>query len=124
MPLQLISDELTNVLVYGDGNIEVNSEISTYENVVANTPIQGSVMITHGTSSTIDINSFQIGDKPLKVKFVQSVPMSVSNNLEIAIYSFQIDGLPAGQHTLPPIQVKVGGKLYQALPLVIQVGGS
>ena len=120
--LSLSSYELDpDVLIYGD-TIQVNSAIGDYENVVAGKPIHAYIMVTHNANRVIDPNSFWMGDKPLQVKFVKSVPMSNASSLVISIYHFQIQGLTTGFHSLPPIKVKVGGKDYQAPPLIIQVG--
>lgn len=114
----------TNMLIYNEGNVQISSEIYQYDQVVAGLPIEGSVMITHDTKQTIDPSSFRLGDKRLNVKFVQSVPMSQQDHLVVTIYKFQLQGMKKGNHTLPPIKVKVGGKEYQAPPLMVQVQGN
>ncbi len=120
-PFQLAAaDTLSNVLIYTDP-VQVTSSINAYENIVAGTPIQGTVMITHDSNAAIDASSFRMGDKPLQVTFVQSVPMSQYSNIVVTIYSFRLDGLEKGSHTLPQINVKVGDKVYQAPPLTVQV---
>lgn len=110
-----------DILPYGGGSTEITSQINEYQNIVANKPIQGILFVTHDNNNPIDINSFRLGDKPLKVTFVQTTRMSLSSNLVVTIYNFQLDGLPIGTYTLPPINVKVAGKEVQALPLVIEV---
>lgn len=112
----------TNDLVYGLGQVEVNTEISSFANLAPNTPIQASVMVTHPSTAPVDINSFRMGDKPLQVVLVQTVPMSALSNIVLSIYKYQIDGLDVGSHTFPPIKVKVGGKEYEALPLNVDIG--
>ena len=82
-------------------------------------PVTGSVMITHDKTNTVDANSFRLGNKPLKVDFVQSA--SMDGNLEVSIYKFQLESMQKGEYTLPPIVVKVGGKDYQAPPITIEV---
>lgn len=122
VPLQLISDASdTNVLIYTN-TVQVNSEIYQYENINPGIPIQGSVMITHDVNNTVDVNSFKLGDRPLKVDLVQSVPMSSDSKLVVSIYQFQLEGMKAGLYTLAPIEVVVGGKAYLAPPMTIQVG--
>ena len=110
-----------NDLIYGEGSTEVNTQINEYAPVVANKPIQGTIFITHEAKNAIDVNSFRIGNKPLKVSFVQTSQMSSSSSIYVTIYSFELEGLPTGTHTLSPIVVKIGGKEVQALPLVIEV---
>jgi hypothetical protein len=112
--------KVSNDLVYGDGSSEVTSQI-TESNLTANQPIQGSIFVTHDSKNAIDISSFRLGAKPLKVTFVQSSLMSPTSNIAVAVYSFQLEGLPTGVHTLPSINVKVGSKQVQALPLVIAI---
>lgn len=121
IPLQLFSNQLESNVLFLDETVQVTSEINTYENLVAGTPIQGSVMITHDSNNPVDANSFTMGDKPLKVQFAQSIPMSSSSKLVVSIYQFQLPGMKVGNYTLQPIMVKVGGKNYAAPPLIIQV---
>jgi hypothetical protein len=47
--------------------------------------------------------------------------MSPPGNIIVTIYSFQLPGMPPGTYTLPPVNVKVAGKVAQALPLEIEV---
>lgn len=122
VPLQVFSQQnASNVLLYTDP-VQVNSSINSYENIVSGIPIQGSIMVTHSEANAIDPNSFRLGDKPLKVEFVQNIPMSSYSALVVSIYSFKLEGLKQGQYTLDPIKVRVGGKEYQAPPMTIQVG--
>jgi hypothetical protein len=124
VPLQLISSdaEETNILVYGEGSIQVDAEIDNAEDLKENMPLQGSVMVTHNANQSIDPNSFRIGDKPLKVQFVKSSSIFSSSNITVSIYSFQLPGMTTGIHTLPPIKVQVAGKEYETPPRTIQVG--
>src|SRR5271166_6030922 len=67
MPLQqILGQSQSNVLIYGD-NVQVSSQVNEYENIVAGTPIQGTVMITHASTNPVDPNSFRMGEKPLQV---------------------------------------------------------
>lgn len=112
---------IANDLIYGDGSTELTSQINEYETITANKPIKGSIFVTHDARNAIDTGSFRLGNKPLKVTLVQSTRLSSSSPIMITIYSFQLDGMPAGTHTLPPISVKVADKVVQALPLSIEV---
>lgn len=114
------ADDETNVLLYKDP-VQVSSSVDAYENLRADTPIQGLVMVTYNAGNKIDGASFRMGDQPLTVNALQTVEMPDSK-LKVAIYKFQIAGKKTGQYTLPSIFVKVGGKEYQAPPLTIQVG--
>ena len=113
--------KIANDFVYGDGSTEITSEINEYDPIVANKPINGSIFVTHDAKNAIDNTSFRLGNKALKVTFVQSTPMAASSNLVVSIYKFQLEGLPTGNHSLPSINVKVAGNVVQALPLAIQV---
>ncbi len=123
IPFKLSSQgSQTNVLLDNSKNrVQVTTEINEYASQVANIPIKGTIMITHATHASIDNHSFRIGTKPLKVEFVQSMPMSSYSDWEVAIYSFSLEGMQKGTHTLPPIEVKVGDQYYQAASLTLQV---
>lgn len=121
-PLQLVSDQVSNVLIYTDP-VQVTSSINVYETIQAGQPIIGSIMITHDAGAKIDPNSFRMGEKPIQATFVETTPMSAYSTLQVTIYRFQLEGLPQGTYTLQPIRVRVGGKDYQALPLTVQVAG-
>lgn len=112
---------IANDFVYGEGTTELTSQINNYEAIKANKPIQGTIFVTHERKNNVDEKSFRIGNKPLKTSFVQTTQMSSLSDIVVTIYQFQLDGLPAGDHTLPSINVKVGGKEVQALPLFVEV---
>jgi len=123
VPLQLVSDQpVSNVLIYRD-TVQVSSQINEFANVVEDQPIPVSIMVTHAENNPVDVNSFRMDNKSLKVDFVEIVPMASSGNLVISIYKFQLDGMKKGTHTAPPISVKVGGKEYASPPLVVRVAG-
>lgn len=124
LPLDINSAESNNILMYQGGDVQVTSEINNqYQSIAVNSPITGNVMVTHDANTPIDAKSFRIGNKPLNVSFVQSIPMSSFSNLVITIYKFEIEGRKMGIYTLDPISVKVGDKDYQAPPMTVQVGG-
>jgi len=112
---------IANDFVYGDGTTELTSQISEYENITAGKPIQGSIFVTHDSNNKVDIESFHLGDHRLYVNFVQTAPMSSTSHIVVSIYHFQLNGMSGGTHTLPPINVKVGGKLVRALPLTLEI---
>ncbi len=113
--------QVNNILIYGEGDVQVTSDLDEYQTLLPGVPIQGTIMITHTEDNKVDPSSFSLGDKPLKVEFVQSVPMTDYGSFVVSIYKFTLDGKAKGVYTLPPIQVKVGDKYYRAAPLVIQV---
>lgn len=114
------ADSDSNVLIYTDP-VQISSEINAYENIKSGIPIQGSILITHDKNTPIDNNSFKIGNKPLKATFVKTTSMW-SGNLVVSIYSFQLDGMKSGTYTLEPIKATVGGKQYEAPPIIITIG--
>lgn len=118
----LISDEAENLLMYGGGEVQVTAELSPYVLQSENTPIIGTIMITHNEAAKVDNGSFQMGSDSLQVQFVKDVPLSSYGNLVISIYQFQMKGMKKGIHNLPSITVKVGGKEYTAPPLTVAVG--
>lgn len=122
--LSFAEEPEANILVFKGGNVEINASINQYENITPGTPIQGSIMVTHDAGNPVDQETFVLGEKPLQVTWVQSVPMSADNKLEVSIYSFQLPGMPQGYYTLPQIGAKVGGKYYYAPPLSLQVGNN
>lgn len=110
----------SDALFYKDDDTQVTSEIEVYQTIVQDVPIKGSVLITHDSTKKVDVDSFRIGDKPLKVTFVTSQPMG--DSLEVSVYSFELEGMKNGQHVLPPVVVKIGGNEYQAPSMVVDVG--
>lgn len=109
-----------NILIYTDP-VQIDTNISDYENITSKAPIRGTIMVTHNVNNQIDPSSFRLGENPLKAEFVQSTAISPYSPLVVTIYQFQLEGIKKGSHTLPPIRVKVGGKDYQAAPLTIEV---
>ena len=112
----------SSVLVYGD-SVEVDVEFNAFETIAAGAPIQGSVTVTHAAKNVVHVNSFKIGDKPLKVQLSQTVQRTAPGNIEVSIYNFQLEGMSAGLHTLPPITVKVADTVYATLPSTIMIYG-
>lgn len=110
----------SDVLVY-DENVQVTTSVDTYSNIVAGSPINGTIMITHNEKNTVDLNSFKLGGKPLKVELVQTV--TADKSLILSIYEFKIDPLQAGVQVIPSVKVNVGGKTYESPPIEISVEG-
>lgn len=100
--------------------VSIQPEIDLYHSF-ENEPLNGFITITHHKESEIDINSFQMENKPLKVEFVKNVPLSANDPLTLSIYNFQIPGQPAGLYLLPAISVKVGDKVYTSIPTSYEV---
>lgn len=123
--LQLIANSAPNdILIHGEGNTEISSSINEYQNIFEGVPIQGTIMVTHDANNKIDPNSFRFGGKPLKVTFLQSASMSSYGGLEVSTYSFELEGMKKGTYTLPPISVTIGGKVYVAQQMTLEVAGN
>jgi hypothetical protein len=116
----LFSAAQDNILFYKD-QVQVTAEISPYDKIKENYPIPGTLMITHNDNLKVDPSSVRMGKDSLQVKLLKEVPMS-SDKLIISIYEFKIEGKRKGNYTLDPITVKVGGKEYEAPPLIIDIG--
>ena len=111
-----------NEFIYGQGSVEVSSQVNEYQKIAAKKPIQGTVFITHDQKDKVDESSFRLGKDPIKATWLRTTQMSLSSPLVVSIYSFEVKGLPLGTHTLPQISVTVGGKVNYAPSMVIQVG--
>jgi hypothetical protein len=120
---QAVAIPQPNILIYKQGNIQISSEIDEYEHILQDKPIKGSILITHEPKDKIDNTSFRIGVKELKISFVKSYSLDSSNLLQVSAYEFELPGMERGTHTLPPISVRVGGKVYQAPPMTVDVSG-
>lgn len=94
-------------------DVKVVAEIDQ-TNITENQPITGLISITHDEKNKVDTGSFRLGEEPLKVELAQEIKMSSNNPLLLSIYKFTIDGKPKGLYILPPVSVKVGGKVYQS----------
>lgn len=115
---------IPNILVYDEGSVEINASINSYDTLTVNTPIDGSIFITQEKPVSISLDAFKLGEAPLKVTFVSSEPIAAGNPLTVSIYSFTLPPLSPGVHTLPSINVKIGSKTYQSLPLTVEISGS
>lgn len=116
------AENVPNILVYDEGSVQVNSTVDAYDQLTPGSPIKGSVMITRGPKDRVDAKSFRMGNLPLTVEFIESQPFSsYGSSLVVDIYRFQVKGIEAGSHTLPPITVKIDGRTYSAPPLTVQI---
>lgn len=83
---------------------------------VAGNPVDVSVMVTHRKGSEVDLDSFKLGDKLLKVEFLKDIQISDQSDLVISIYTFVSEAKEKkGLYTLPPVSVNVGDKEYLSL---------
>jgi|GEM_PF-1053516 len=109
-----------NLAALDIGRVIVTSEMN-YTQLITGNPLSGTVTITHDKSIKIDPQSFKVGTKPLKVKFLNDVVISESSPLIISIYSFEIPALSKGLHILPEISVSVGNKTYKSYSTTFEV---
>ncbi|MGZ3632984.1 MAG: hypothetical protein ACXWM7_01480, partial [Parachlamydiaceae bacterium] len=96
-------------------DVDINSQF--YEQ----SPIEGTLLISHGSKDTIDTSSFTIDSKPLEVEFKQEQPMTAPGDLVLSMYHFSLPPQPKGLHILPAIKVVIGGKTYQSIPRTYEV---
>jgi hypothetical protein len=101
-------------------NVIVTSEMN-YTQLFAGSPLTGTITITHDKNLEVDLNSFKLGGKPLKVNFLNNVTMSDTSSLIVSLYSFEIPTLPKGLHVLPEVSVKVGSKTFKSFSISFQV---
>lgn len=87
-----------------------------YENL----PINGTISISHDKKEKVDINSFQLEGKALKVTFIKEVPIN-RQSIQISIYHFEIPSKEPGLYVLPEIKVKVGEKQYRSISSTYEV---
>lgn len=99
---------------FANSDIYVSSSIDDYR-AYANQPLNGTVTVTHDKNQAVDTSSFLLGNKPIKVEFVQDVKISSQSPLVISYYHFQIPAQPAGLYMLPEIAVKIDGKQYRSI---------
>lgn len=88
----------------------------------ANTPLIGTITITHETKTKIDAASFQLDSKPLSTEKIKEV--KISNDAAaplISIYSFNLPAQEKGLYILNPVSVKIDGKTYASSPTSYQV---
>jgi len=103
--------------------VKVQANLDNYS-LAPDQPVKGTLSITHTQKETIDPNSFTIEGKPLQTHFVQDTQISDGSDLLVTFYSFMLPGQAKGLHILPPISVKVGGKVYQSLATTYDVSGN
>lgn len=86
-----------------------------------NTPLNGTISISHNKSELIDVNSFKFEGKPLKVEMIKEVPVTPQGSYIISIFHFEAPGKEVGLYFLPEIRVKVGNKEYQTVSSTYEI---
>lgn len=99
---------------FANSDIFVASSIDEYR-AYANQPLNGTITVTHDKQDVVDISSFLLNNKPIKVEFVQDVKISSNSPLLISYYHFQLPAQPAGLYVLPEMAVTIAGKQYRSI---------
>lgn len=85
-------------------------------------PLKGLITITHHKRDKVDSDSIRLDQQPLKVDFVQKIPMSSgSQDIEVSVYHFTLPPQPKGLYILPSLTVKVGSQTVQTTPSTYEV---
>ena len=95
-----------------EDGVKITAEIEP--DSFADTPLKGTITITHDKRLTVDPDSFQLDKNPIKVNFVKEVPLSADSIM--SIYEFSIPAMPKGLHLLPEASVMVGVQRYVSVP--------
>lgn len=103
--------------------VDISPSIDLYQSY-ENTPLKGTVLVTHDADFKIDSSSFQLDNKPLKVAFIKNEKMSAYSSLEVSIYNFELPPQPKGLYLLPSISVILNGNRYFSIPISYEVSGS
>lgn len=110
LPLSLTADD-----------VKVTVEIDDVDRLRAKTPIKGVITILHEEASKVDIGSFSIDGKPLKVEFVKDVKLSSDSSAILSSYRFTLEGKSKGIYLLPKILVHVGDNDFITVPFTYTV---
>lgn len=93
---------------------DVSTEIDAY-GLYENMPINVMITVSHASDQKVDVNSFKLKGKPIKVEFVKDVEISASPSLILSIYRYKQDPQPQGLHLFPEVTVTVGGKQIESI---------
>jgi hypothetical protein len=116
----LLSSSLHADFANSDNFVTANiDEYHTYENQ----PLNGTITVTHDQNNAVDISSFLLDNKPIKVEFAQDVKISAGSSLVISYYNFQLPAKPIGLYMLPEVAVNIGGKQYHSIMSSYEVKG-
>jgi hypothetical protein len=86
-------------------------------------PIKGTIEVTHDVSQNVDEASVTMDGKPLKIQLLRNVKISPDSPITVSIYQFTLPAQNRGSYTLPPISLKINGKMYQTLSYPYDVQG-
>jgi hypothetical protein len=101
-----------NAAVHIDASIDQNT-------AQENTPLDGTITVTHPQTEAIDNASFQLDGKKLTPTFIKN--NVISPETVVSIYSFTMPSQKAGLYVLPVVSIKVGSKIYHSIPTSYEV---
>lgn len=84
-----------------------------------NTPLSGTILITHRKNETIDTRSFHSKGKPFSVDYVKDQP--INSEYLLSVFHFDLPGQPKGLYVLPEVSVKINNKTYRSSPSTYEV---
>src|ERR1700733_9761180 len=100
--------------LYAQNENEVKITAEIEPDSFTDTPLKGMVTITHDKRLTVDLDSFQLDEKPLKVNLIKEISLSVDTIM--SIYEFSISPAPKGLYLLPEVSAVVGEQRYVSVP--------
>lgn len=103
-------------------DVQVTAGIEATNNP-PNSPVEGTITITHNLNKSVDKNSFRMEGMPLTTDFIKDVRISPTGPVVISFYHFQIPGKDPGLYMLPEISVKVEGETYKSIATTYEVSG-
>lgn len=100
---------------------QVKIEAEIEKTVTAGVPLKGTVTIIHDKEDLVDVASFLIEAKALKVSFLKETENPKIKNTVFTVYQFTLPTKEPGLHVLPEIKVKVGNRVYKSVPATYEV---
>ncbi|MBA3603350.1 MAG: BatD family protein [Parachlamydiaceae bacterium] len=101
---------------------EVKVDVDLLTQFPENSPISGTVIVSHTSTEKINLANFKINRKPLAVQLQHEESMTVGN-LILSMYSFSLPSEAKGLYILPAISVTVDGKEYRSIPRTYEITG-
>ncbi len=108
---------------YAKVTAEIKVDVDLATQFPENSPINGTVIVSHTSKEKIDLANFKMNRKPLAVQLQREVPMTVGN-LILSMYSFSLPTSAKGLYILPAISVTIDGKEYRSIPRTYEVTGA
>lgn len=105
--------------------VEVNSDL-----VSENQNLVGKIIILHPDNQLVDEGSFTLEKKPLEVQLVsqgkQGSTLYINGKIKkesnmISCYCFELPGKVKGRYELPPLEVKIGDRIYHSRSIPYEI---